>query len=202
MYVTILMDHLIQVIPVLTGEEINDLNTYADNNLSFAQSTTFNGANTKIDPGRTSTECALSDTEDIIKNLHVKINAALDEYKRRIINIHTSYNSHPLPGANDTSSWREDLRVIQYVQGQKYGFHHDQGTLQSRREYHRQISVILYLTDDFEGGATSFLHKSIKPPKGHAIIFPSNWCFVHQGDPVIKGRKRVVVTWYYVDSKI
>lgn len=159
MYVTILMDHLIQVIPVLTGEEINDLNTYADNNLSFAQSTTFNGANTKIDPGRTSTECALSDTEDITKNLHVKINAALDEYKRRIIKIHTSYNSHPLPGANDTSSWREDLRVIQYVQGQKYGFHHDQGTLQSRREYHRQISVILYLTDDFEGELQAFCIK-------------------------------------------
>ncbi|MDB4346069.1 2OG-Fe(II) oxygenase [bacterium] len=196
------MDNLIQIIPVLNEDEVNALNTYTDKNLTFTRSTTFDGDSTKIDSGRTSTECTLHENEAITKMVHGKINAALDEYKRRLLNIHTSYNSHPLPGANDTTSWREDLRIIQYTEGQKYDFHHDQGTLQSRREYHRQISVILYLTDDFEGGATSFLHKSIKPPKGHAIIFPSNWCFVHRGDPVIKGRKRVAVTWYYVDSRI
>jgi|TARA_B110000285_G_scaffold147278_1_gene164385 predicted 2-oxoglutarate/Fe(II)-dependent dioxygenase YbiX len=196
------MDNLIQIIPVLNEDELNDLNTYTDKNLAFTRSTTFNGENTKIDSGRTSTECTLPENENITKRVHEKINAALDEYKRKILQIHSGYNTHPLPGANDTTSWREALRVIQYTKGQQYGFHHDQGTLQSRMEYHRQISVILYLTDDFEGGGTAFTHKTFNPKKGDALIFPSNWCYIHQGNQVTSGTKRVLVTWYYVDSRI
>ena len=196
------MDNLIQIIPVLNEDEVNALNTYTDKNLTFTRSTTFDGDSTKIDSGRTSTECTLHENEAITKMVHGKINAALDEYKRKILQIHSGYNKHPLPGANDTTSWRESLRIIQYTKGQQYGFHHDQGTLQARGEYHRQISVILYLTDDFEGGGTAFTHKTFKPKGGDAIIFPSNWCYLHQGNPVTNGTKRVLVTWYYVDSRV
>lgn len=198
----IIMDNLIQIIPVLNEDEVNALNTYTDKNLTFTRSTTFDGDSTKIDSGRTSTECTLHENEAITKMVHGKINAALDEYKRKILQIHSGYNKHPLPGANDTTSWRESLRIIQYTKGQQYGFHHDQGTLQARGEYHRQISVILYLTDDFEGGGTAFTHKTFKPKGGDAIIFPSNWCYLHQGNPVTNGTKRVLVTWYYVDSRV
>ena len=52
--------------------------------------------------------------------------------------------------------------------------------------------------DDFEGGTTKFVHQEYKPPIGHALIFPSNWCFPHTGTTVTSGRKRVAVTWYYV----
>ena len=194
------MDNLIQVIPVFNEDELYELNKFVDENLSFTRSTTFNGPETKIDPGRTSMECALLENDDITKIIHTKINLALDEYKRRILYINPSYNKHPLPGADNTTSWREDIRIIQYIEGQEYGFHHDQGTIQSRGEYHRQISVILYLTDDFEGGETEFIHKKIKPSKGEAIIFPSNWCYLHRGNPVLKGKKRIIVTWYYVDD--
>ena len=65
-------------------------------------------------------------------------------------------------------------------------------------EYHRKISVILYLSNDFEGGHTKFLHKKFKPSVGHAIIFPSNWCYPHTGTLVTNGKKRIAVTWYYV----
>jgi len=137
------MDNLIQIIPVLDEDEVNALNTYTDEKLSFIPSTTFNGEKTQINTGRTSTECTLPENEDITKMVHGKMNAALDEYKRKILQIHSGYNKHPLPGANDTTSWREDIRIIQYTKGQHYGFHHDQGAVQVRREYHRQISVIL-----------------------------------------------------------
>ena len=39
--------------------------------------------------------------------------------------------------------------------------------------------------------------KSYKPPVGHALIFPANWCFPHTGTVVTKGKKRVAVTWYH-----
>ena len=31
-------------------------------------------------------------------------------------------------------------------------------------------------------------------------MFPSNWCYPHSGQPVTEGKKRVAVTWYYVDG--
>ena len=191
------MDGLIQIIKVLDEDEVNEINSYADTHLSFTRSTTFDGMKTKIHAGRTSVECSLKEDDEITKKLHLKLNEALIEYTQRILNIHPGFNSHPLPGAPDTTSHREALRIIQYEAGQHYGFHHDQGTMRSREEYHREISVILYLTDDFEGGETSFVHSNFKPKKGEAIIFPSNWCFVHQGNPVIKGKKRIAVTWIY-----
>jgi predicted 2-oxoglutarate/Fe(II)-dependent dioxygenase YbiX len=195
------MDGLIQIVKVLNEDEVDEINAYADSHLCFTQSTTFDGLNTKIDAGRTSVECALREDEDITKKIHSRLNEALVDYKRRILNIHPCFNKHPLPGADDTTSWREGVRIIQYEEGQHYGFHHDQGTMRCRQEYHREISVILYLTDDFEGGETAFINASFKPKKGEAVIFPANWCFLHQGNPVTKGKKRIAVTWYYVDSK-
>lgn len=196
------MDDLIQIIPVLTDEEVIELNEYIEEHLSFTQSGTLEGTKNEIGSYRTSTECPLPGNMEITQKLHLKLNSALVEYKRRVLQLHPGYNKHPLPGAPSTSSWREDIRIIQYVKDQHYGFHHDQGTMQCRSEYHRQISIILYLTDEFEGGETAFVHKSFKPKKGNAIIFPANWCYLHQGNPVTKGFKRIAVTWYYVDSLI
>ena len=79
-------------------------------------------------------------------------------------------------------------------------FHVDTSPVPFSKEYHRKISIILYLTNDFVGGTTKFLHQDYKPPVGHAIIFPSNWCFPHCGTQVISGKKRVAVTWYYVND--
>ena len=64
----------------------------------------------------------------------------------------------------------------------------------------RKISIILYLSDDFDGGTTKFAHREYKPPIGHALIFPSNWCFPHCGSQVTGGKKRVAVTWYFVND--
>mgnify|MGYP003316373665 FL=1 len=41
------------------------------------------------------------------------------------------------------------------------------------------------------------MHKTFKPSPGQALIFPSNWCYPHSGDPVELGIKKVAVTWYY-----
>ena len=78
--------------------------------------------------------------------------------------------------------------------------HHDTADLR-RQEYYRTISIILYLNNDFEGGNTVFSHKKYKPLPGQALIFPSNWCYPHAGEPVTSGKKRVAVTWYYVEAR-
>ena len=89
---------------------------------------------------------------------------------------------------------------MEYQPGQKYNFHHDAATDKKLKEYERKLSIILYLNDGFEGGGTEFIKNQVlKPEPGHAIMFPSNWCYPHSGQEVISGKKRIAVTWYYVD---
>ena len=105
-----------------------------------------------------------------------------------------------MPGAVGTRSWREPIQALDYSEGQEYKFHHDAAADPRLSEYHRKISVITYLKESEVGGGTCFPHTTFKPKPGYALMFPSNWCYPHSGEPVVKGNKRVAVTWYYVQT--
>jgi hypothetical protein len=196
------MNDLIQVIKVLEPNEVEELNNHIDT-LKFEKSVVFGDSepdNPKSDPNiRTSSGTTLLESHELTINFHNKINLGLDEYKRRVQNIHHNFSFYPVPGGYGTKSWREGIQILQYEKSQEYKFHHDAATHEKQIEYHRKISVIVYLNDGFKGGGTSFLHKTYKPQPGHALIFPSNWCYPHAGQVVEEGRKRVAVTWYYVE---
>tara|TARA_B100000131_G_scaffold161320_1_gene156130 strand:- start:189 stop:800 length:612 start_codon:yes stop_codon:yes gene_type:complete len=200
------MNNLIQVIPVLTPEEVEFVNTELDKKefsvslIGFAddESGILSG---RVDSNiRSSSGCCLNDDEEAAKVMHKGMNNALLEYRQRLMNIHPTFDGYPVPGGYMTSSNRELIQVLEYVKNQKYTWHTDASPMPNSKEYHRKISIILYLSDDFEGGTTQFVHKQYKPPIGHALIFPSNWCFPHCGAPVTSGKKRVAVTWYFVND--
>ena len=195
------MNDLIQIIKVLDQDQIKDLNKHFDN-LKLQKNEVFDDSDgTKVDDVmRSSTGTFLSEDDDITKKFHLKINKALDEYKKRVEKIHPNFGYYPVPGGYDTKSWREAIQVLQYEKSQEYKFHHDAGTREEQAEYHRKISVIVYLTEDFKGGGTSFPHVTFKPKPGYGLFFPSNWCFPHAGEKVEEGIKRVAVTWYYVQQ--
>ena len=196
------MNDLIQVIKILDQDDVNKLNSHIDM-LEFNQSSVFDtkGDGLKIDNiNRTSTVATLDNNHEITQEFHEKINRGLDEYKRRLVKIHNNFSYYPVPGGIDTRSWREGIQILQYEKSQEYKFHHDSAIRREQEQYHRQISVIVYLSEDFKGGGTSFIHTTYKPKPGYALIFPSNWCFPHAGEPVEEGRKRVAVTWYYVEQ--
>ena len=194
------MNELIQIIKILEPDDVQELNTYIDT-LEFTSNTVFDDANgTKLSDARTSTGTALDNSNNLTQKFHSAINRGLDEYKRRVTNIDDIFTYYPVPGGNYTKSWREGIQVLQYEKNQFYKTHHDVSNNRGVEEYHRQISVIVYLTDKFVGGGTSFTHTTYKPKPGYALIFPSNWCYPHAGDPVIEGVKRVAVTWYYVEQ--
>ena len=193
---------LIQTIEILSPKEVKDLNEYIDT-LTFHPNTVFGegqkaAANTEV---RSSTGCTLNEDSYLTKNLHLKMNSALDEYKDRVSKINDIFKLYPVIGGYDTKSWREGIQILDYIENQKYDFHHDVADDRERQEFHRTISIVLYLTNDFEGGRTLFTHKEFKPLPGHALIFPSNWCFPHCGETVTSGKKRVAVTWYYVERQ-
>ena len=196
------MNELIQVVQVLTPDEVLLVNEELDKKEFIVSSIGFVDGETgepRVDSDiRSSSGCYLLDDEKAAQIIHKGMNNALLEYRKRLINIHPTFDGYPVPGGFMTTSNRELIQVLEYVKNQRYTWHTDASPQPNSKEYHRKISVILYLSEDFEGGTTKFVHKQYKPPIGHALIFPSNWCFPHTGTRVTEGKKRVAVTWYYV----
>lgn len=193
------MDQFIQEVKVLEEDELKVINNYIDT-LEFRANTVFDsdGKEREDTSIRSSTGCVMMEDAPETLLLHSKINSALLEYKDKLIECDIANNGYPIPGAYMTSSHREGIQVLEYTKEQKYNWHFDACTDPESGYYHRQISVVLYLYDDFDGGSTKFkLGKEYKPKAGNALFFPSNWCFPHCSTPVISGKKRVVVTWYY-----
>ena len=129
------------------------------------------------------------------------MNDVLLQYRDNLLMIHEIYDAYPVPGGKDTTSHREVIQILDYKEEQEYIFHVDQSSIIGAKEFHRKISVIIYLNEDFKGGYTEFVHKKFKPPAGYGLVFPSNWCFPHSGTKVFSGKKRVAVTWYHVEDQ-
>lgn len=106
----------------------------------------------------------------------------------------------------------EDLQVVKYKENGMYRPHHDaccdeneQCTEFLKRGGQRIRTVVIYLTDDFDGGETNFptLNKKYKPPKHSGILFypldtQCKTCHpkaLHEGSPVTRGIKMICNVW-------
>ena len=70
---------------------------------------------------------------------------------------------------------------IHHSHGQKWGF--------------PQVSALLYLNDDYEGGEFIVAGKEIKPNKGSSVIFPSNFMYPHEAKVVKRGVRWSIIAW-------
>lgn len=61
----------------------------------------------------------------------------------------------------------------------------------------RDISLLIYLRDDFEGGELHFkrLNYSLKPKAGMLVWFPSDVRFEHMAKPVTHGNRLAIISW-------
>lgn len=77
-------------------------------------------------------------------------------------------------------------------------FNDGTGVLKWKRNVERDISMVLYLNDDYEGGEIVFPKQaiSIKPRKGMLVAFPSNHHFLHGVNPVTSGDRYAIVNWF------
>jgi hypothetical protein len=71
------------------------------------------------------------------------------------------------------------------------------GSRQWRKSVDRDLSFVLYLNNDFEGGDFIFpkLNIRIRPKPGMMIAFPSTQHYLHGVEPVTKGTRYNIVTW-------
>lgn len=87
----------------------------------------------------------------------------------------------------------ERLRFYRYEYGQQFKRHMD-GPFRRSEDERSWVTAIIYLNDDFDGGATQFIDpfEMIYPVTGSLLLFKHRQ--LHQGDPVTKGRKYVLRT--------
>jgi prolyl 4-hydroxylase len=110
----------------------------------------------------------------------------------------------------------EDIQIVRYEQDGKYDPHYDGTECNGDDEdpclkNQRIATLLIYLNDDFEGGATRFpnLDVSIKPKKGNAVFFwvsdPATGLLykktLHGGDPVLSGEKWIATQWIRRNAK-
>ena len=61
----------------------------------------------------------------------------------------------------------------------------------------RDLSMVFYLNDDFEGGDFVFpeLRVRVRPEPGMMVCFPSNHHYMHGVEKITKGKRYSIVTW-------
>ena len=101
--------------------------------------------------------------------------------------------------------------MVKYEPNGYYNEHHDSccdnndKCKEFTKDGNRILTMVIYLNDDFEGGATRFpkIDKNFKPKKYSGILFyPMNKngdkCHtnsLHAGMPVTKGQKYIANVW-------
>ena len=89
-----------------------------------------------------------------------------------------------------------DFRINRYSIGGFMSSHVDNIHHSHGQQYgYPQVSVLLYLNDDYEGGEFYVAGKMFEPEQGSGIIFPSNFMFPHEAKTVTKGTRWSIVTW-------
>lgn len=187
---------------VLTPEAIDFLIQHA-NKSNQEQMGVFDGekANkmieehpSKIDLNQRNVKCA--DIEPIIP----QIKELYDNIVHHIIN--------PFYGFKIKDSEMPQLLV--YEPGGHYKAHYDavakwkcpDGNIIWKKSIDRDLSTVLFLNDNFEGGEFVFpdLRIRIRPEPGLLIAFPSSQFYAHKVEPVISGTRYAMVNWMTVQG--
>jgi predicted 2-oxoglutarate/Fe(II)-dependent dioxygenase YbiX len=72
-----------------------------------------------------------------------------------------------------------------------------------RRSTCRDLSIIFYINDEFEGGELIFpnLHIQIRPKPGMMVCFPSDQNYLHGVTPIKSGVRYSIVSWATVKGE-
>jgi hypothetical protein len=99
-----------------------------------------------------------------------------------------------LPAAIDgwtPSGFNGRFRFYRYTSEQYFKWHQD-GTYRPSAQEESFLTFIIYLNDNYEGGATEFAWEKVAPKAGMALVFPHR--LRHQGARIISGSKYVLRT--------
>ncbi|MEJ8566298.1 prolyl hydroxylase family protein [Elongatibacter sediminis] len=101
-----------------------------------------------------------------------------------------------------TPEWFETPRILCYKPGGFYHRHADScQVVRDRNAWYkvrdRDLSLLLYLNEDFKGGGLTFIHFNFhyRPRTGDLLVFPSDNRYEHRAEKVFAGTRYAVVSW-------
>ena len=134
----------------------------------------------KIDIPETPFEVDIQQVKDELKKI-------LNQWK-----IKNYMSDHPTFAVERTT----DFRINRYGVGGFMGNHADLIHRSHGQTYgFPQVSALLYLNDDYDGGEFIVAGKKFEPEKGSAIIFPSNFMFPHSVNQITSGTRYALIGW-------
>lgn len=116
--------------------------------------------------------------------------------------LKTIFFNHYFKYRQDTGSTFDmlhlnEMSILKYLPGNFFKPHFDAGKTPIRN-----MSFILFLNNDYEGGELSFFDPDCKTNEytvdvkpGRLIVWPSYWMFPHGVKPVTKGIRYAIVSW-------
>lgn len=145
---------------------------------------------------------AIRDTQEV---------ALTEDLRRRLADIDTAnIRKYIEPFFAVRTRDREPSLILHYGPGGHYIPHVDAETLYTdddgvelwEKTLDRDLSLVYFLNDDFEGGELVFptFELVIRPQAGTLVCFPSDHHFIHGVKPVTAGRRYTIVTWLRVQG--
>ena len=137
------------------------------------------------DPGRVTEKIEL---EEMQAEMNAEITRALQTYVE--------------PMYKKRIAWFEGATLLRYQPGGKYAGHADcdswdyEGTFWYKC-MDRSVSLLIYLNDDYEGGALRFgrFNYAYQPRKGDLLFFLSDHRSMHEAEVVRSGVRYAIVSW-------
>jgi hypothetical protein len=120
---------------------------------------------------------------DAIAQIHDQITEKLNEC---LSHYTKTFGINPL-------EYMEAINFVKYGPGQHFQVHPDSGPT-----YSCNVSTVMYLNSDYEGGELWFPHfeYTYKPEYGDIVLFPSSFLYSHAALPVKSGTKYSAVTMF------
>ncbi|MEJ8566717.1 2OG-Fe(II) oxygenase [Elongatibacter sediminis] len=114
---------------------------------------------------------------------------------------------HVASSMGESLAWYEVPRILRYEAGGRYLRHADScqyepATRTWYRVEDRDLSLLLYLNEDYTGGGLTFthFHCHFRPRTGDLLVFPSDNRYEHQAEPVESGVRYAVASWAFFRS--
>lgn len=122
----------------------------------------------------------------------------------------TIYQAHEeflKPKYNSTLVDIEPPQFLEYPVGGHYIEHNDSEFFKDgvwQRVVPRDIAILYYLNEDYDGGEIEFtsLGLKFKPGQGTLLAFPAYKEFPHKVHPVTSGVRHTIVSWIVTEKKI
>ena len=135
------------------------------------------------------------------RNVSFNVNLKNFNYDKIIQKYILNLSDEHKPHFNNLFFFNEyfiDDKITRYDKSDGYMWHTD---FNVKTNGVRCLSTITYLNDNYDGGETQFINKTIQPKKGNTLIFPSCWTFPHQGNLVTSGSKLIYVCHFWISPK-